>query len=122
MTDEEKSKSRLIEELRSLRRRLEVAEAETVDCQDLEERLKEQIDFDQLLLDASPSFFIAVDPQGRILSANRAFLTKTGYELDEVKGVDYLSKFIPEDERRDLIKLIRSMVGVGSLPLTVTVY
>lgn len=114
MVDEEKSKSRLIEELKELRRRLEVAEAETVDCQDLEERLKEQIDFDQLLLDASPSFFIAVDPQGRILSANRAFLTKTGYELDEVKGVDYLSKFIPEDERRDLIKLIRSMVQSGA--------
>ncbi len=114
MTDEEKSKSGLIEELKSLRRRLEAAEAETVDCQSLEERLKEQIDFDHLLLDASPSFFIAVDPQGKILSANRAFLAMTGYELDEVKGADYLSTFIPEDERGDLIKLMRSMVQSGA--------
>ena len=66
------------------------------------------------MLDASPSFFIAVDAQGKILVANRAFLAKTGYELDEVKGADYLSTFIPEDERGDLVKLMRSLVQDGA--------
>ena len=114
MVDEEKSKSRLIEELKDLRRRLEEAEAATADRQRLEEGLKEEIRFNHLVLDASPSFFIAVDAQGKILVANRAFLAKTGYELDEVKGVDYLSTFIPEDERGDLVKLMKSLVQSGA--------
>jgi len=114
MVDQEKSKSRLIEELKDLRRRLEAAEAETADCQRLEEHLREQIDFDRILLEASPSFFIAVSPRGKILSANRAFLATTGYELDEVKGADYLSTFIPEDGREDLVKLMKSLVQDGS--------
>ena len=67
MVDEEKSKSRLIEELKDLRRRLEEAEAATADRQRLEEDLKEEIKFNHLVLDASPSFFIAVDAQGKIL-------------------------------------------------------
>jgi PAS domain S-box-containing protein len=113
MTDGEKSQSRLIEELEELERKLREAKAETATCRSLEEHLKEQIDFDRLLLDASPSFFIAVDPHGKILSANRAFLAKSGYELDELTGASYLSTFVPEDEREDLIKLMRSMVQEG---------
>jgi PAS domain S-box-containing protein len=114
MSDTQKSKSRLIYELKGLRRKLEEVEAESASCQVIEDRLKEQIDFDQLLLDVSPSFFIAISPHGKILSANKAFLAKSGYELHEVIGASYLSTFVPEEEREDIVNLMRSMVQDGS--------
>jgi PAS domain S-box-containing protein len=108
MTEGEISKSKLHEELTELRRQLEKAEAQNISCQHLEERLKEQIDFDRLLLDASPSFFIAVSRSGEVLSVNRAFLEKTGYTSHEVTGASYLTTFVPEGEHEGVIKLMRS--------------
>ena len=51
-----------------------------------EEALQEERDFSMSLIQASPAFFIAVDPDGRIRLMNDSMLQAFGYKLEEVVG------------------------------------
>ncbi|HWU03548.1 MAG TPA: chemotaxis protein CheB [Novosphingobium sp.] len=53
----------------------------------------------QLLADASAHGIIAVDPQGRILMANRATQTLFGYEESELLGQP-IERLVPESQRK----------------------
>lgn len=75
-----------------------------------EEALRQERDFSRTLVEASPAFFIAINPEGKVLMMNEAMLTALGYTLDEVISRDYLSKFVIADEherlRDNFVKLI----------------
>ena len=114
MTDKGNPPSTLLKDVSNLIQKKEEDESETAKCRLLEQHFREQIDFNQLLLDVSPSFFIAVDRKGKILLANKAFLIKSGYELDEVVGTSYLSTFVPDDEHADVLKVMKSITIDGS--------
>ena len=62
--------------------------------------------FARTLVDASPSFFVAIGGDGRTLLMNAAMLRALGYALDEVLGTDYLACFVPEDERRAVAEVL----------------
>ena len=74
--------------------------------QRVEERtvdLKKERDFNKLLIQSSPVFFIAIDPDGKIMMVNDALLDAQKYTNDEVIGKYFLS-FIPEREHSELLK------------------
>ncbi len=74
--------------------------------QRVEERtvdLKKKRDFNKLLIQSSPVFFIAIDPDGKIMMVNDALLDAQKYTNDEVIGKYFLS-FIPEREHSELLK------------------
>ncbi|ALG67856.1 PAS domain S-box protein [Beggiatoa leptomitoformis] len=63
-----------------------------------EEALRKERDFINMLVQASPAFFFALEPDGKIRLMNKAMLNALGYVLDEVAGKEYLT-FVPESER-----------------------
>jgi PAS domain S-box-containing protein len=63
-----------------------------------EEELRKERDFVHTLVQASPTFFFAVDPDGKIRMMNDAMLKVIGYKLDEVVGQHYIQWLVPDAE------------------------
>ncbi|MFH1722972.1 MAG: PAS domain S-box protein [Candidatus Altiarchaeota archaeon] len=70
-----------------------------------EEKLKKEIQFSNTLVQASPTFFVAVDKDGKTLMMNKAMLNALGYSPFEVVGSDYLSTFVAEHDRELVNKI-----------------
>ena len=72
-----------------------------------EDSLKAERDFSKSLVDTVRAIIMVLDAEGRIVSYNRFMQDITGYSLDEVKGKDWFTTFLPEgdnDRVRDLFK------------------
>jgi PAS domain S-box-containing protein len=78
-----------------------------------EEALRQERDFVKTLVQASPAFFFAVNPNGKTRMSNKAMLQATEYELEEILQNDFLATFIPPPERSvvaaEFDNLIKSM-------------
>ena len=66
---------------------------------DAEKALRRERDFTQNLVEASPAFFVAIDPDGKVLLMNAAMRRALGYSREEIEGKDYLETVIPEEDR-----------------------
>jgi PAS domain S-box-containing protein len=55
------------------------------------------------LVDFSPAFFVAISADGKIIMMNKALLRALGYRADEVVGIDFLSTFVPEEDRQAVL-------------------
>jgi PAS domain S-box-containing protein len=75
-----------------------------------EEALRAERDFNTSLVQASPTFFVAIGADGRTLMMNRAMLTALGYTEQEVRGVPYLQTFVPADDRARLAQVFDELV------------
>lgn len=75
-----------------------------------EEALRQERDFTTTLLQASPTFFVAISATGRTLMMNQAMLTALGYSSEEVDGKDYLETFVPEADRDFLADIFEKLV------------
>ncbi|MCP4697267.1 MAG: PAS domain S-box protein [Gammaproteobacteria bacterium] len=64
-----------------------------------EDALRKERDFVNTLVQASPAFFFALNPDGKIRMMNKAMLEALGYTEKEVADKDFLTNFIPEEER-----------------------
>lgn len=53
-------------------------------------------DFNHILLEANPAFFVAIGMDGKVKKLNQAMLDVLGYTEEEAIGLDYLSHFVPE--------------------------
>ena len=74
--------------------------------------------FSDILIQASPAFFVAIDADGKTMMMNEAMLNALGYTADEVTGKDYLATFVPQRDRvmisqvfEKLVKFHRSTVS-----------
>ncbi|WP_353572378.1 PAS domain S-box protein [Candidatus Albibeggiatoa sp. nov. BB20] len=78
-----------------------------------EEALRKEKDFINTLVQASPAFFFAINPDGKTRMINKAMLTALGYELSDVTDKEFLTTFIPESERaiasKEFDTLIKTM-------------
>jgi PAS domain S-box-containing protein len=73
-----------------------------------EEALKKSEEKYRLLLEQSPIGIIATNLEGKVLSANRAMETITGYSLEELRTIDIANIYeSPEDSRKFLERLSR---------------
>ncbi len=75
-----------------------------------QEALRKERDFSTSLIEASPTFFVAISAQGRTLMMNQAMLTALGYSREEAIGKDYLDTFIPEDDHKKLADVFERLV------------
>ena len=76
-----------------------------------EQALRQEKDFNQTLVQASPLFFVAIGPDGKTLMMNEAMLHALGYTTDEVVGKDYLSTFVPVADRERLLPIFEKLVN-----------
>lgn len=75
-----------------------------------EETLRKERDFSRSLLQASPTFFVAISAEGRILMMNEMMLTTLGYTKDKVIGMNYLETIVPEPDRKRIALVFKNMV------------
>jgi PAS domain S-box-containing protein len=68
-----------------------------------EEALRRERDFNRALVQTSPAFILVVSLDGKALMANEALLDALGCRMEEVVGQDFLSRYIPEEEREGLL-------------------
>ena len=84
--------------------------AEITERKRTEKELLKERDFSTSLVQASPTFFVAIDAGGRTLMMNKTMLSALGYTMDEVAGKDYLSNFIPESDRDALSGIFEKLI------------
>lgn len=63
-----------------------------------EKALEKERDFINTLVQSSPAFFVAIGADLKTIMMNGAMLSALGYTAEEVKGKDYLTTFVPEDD------------------------
>lgn len=76
-----------------------------------EARLKQERDFNATLVQASPTFFVAVGADGKTIMMNQAMLDALGYSAEEVAGTDYLRTFVPAEDRKMLRGVFRRLLA-----------
>ncbi len=75
--------------------------------------LRKERDFNKSLIEASPAFFAAIAPDGKVLMMNKAMLDALGYTADEVLGRDCLETFVDEQDREDVSGLFERILKNG---------
>lgn len=59
------------------------------------EALRRERDFAESLIETAPVIILVLDPKGRIVRFNPFMAELTGYRLEEVKGKDWFTTFLP---------------------------
>ena len=62
-------------------------------------QLQRERDFSDKLIDAAPAIILILDPKGHIVRYNRYMEQLCGYALEEVRGKEWFSLFLPEANR-----------------------
>jgi len=63
-----------------------------------EQTLKEEKAFSEGIFNTARAIILVLDAKGRIITFNKFMEELTGYSLDEVKGKDWFSTFLPEKD------------------------
>jgi len=74
-----------------------------------EEKLRKERDFNKTLIQTSPVFFVAINAEGKTLMVNSTMLKTLGYISEEVVGKDYLSTFVPKEDRAKLSQVFQEL-------------
>ncbi|UCF78535.1 MAG: sigma 54-interacting transcriptional regulator [Candidatus Eiseniibacteriota bacterium] len=82
-----------------------------------EEALRKEQEFSKRLVDNSRAFFVLIDRDFKTRMMNESMLRALGYSRNEVEGVDYLSRFVPERDREPLSRIFDILVGRGETTL-----
>ena len=83
---------------------------ELAERRQVQEALEKEIGFSTTLVEASPTYYVAIDAQGKTIMMNQTLLLATGYSLEEVAGSDYLNTFVPEPERERLSEVFEKII------------
>ena len=75
-----------------------------------EAQLRKEQKFSQLLLDASPALIVAIGFDGKTLMMNKALLDTIEYTAEEIKETDYVTTFVPEEDRGMLSDVFRKII------------
>lgn len=69
-------------------------------------------DIDKLsLFDVVPAIILLLDVKGRILHFNAFMASLSGYDLDEIRGKDWFTLFLPEPERARIRRVFTASAG-----------
>jgi PAS domain S-box-containing protein len=71
--------------------------------------LRKERDFNQSLIDASPTFFVAIDTNGKVAMMNTAMLNAIGYTKEEAIGKNYIETFVPLEDQELLGKIFTEL-------------
>lgn len=72
--------------------------------------LQRERDFSENLITTAPVIILLIDLQGRIQHVNPYFEQLTGYKLDEIKGKDWISNFLPERDHPRIQELLHDSI------------
>lgn len=69
-----------------------------------QEALRAERDFVSMLVQNSPAFFVAINPDGTTMLMNDALLEALDYSAAQVENRDYVSSFVPAPDQENLRK------------------
>jgi len=75
------------------------------------EEIRAQRDFAQNIFDTAQTIILVLDTEGRIVSFNSYLESISGYRLDEVRGRDWFSTFLPERDHENIRRLFKNAIG-----------
>ena len=81
----------------------------------VEQELQKERDFSSNLIDAAPVIILLLDNQGEIQHVNSYFEKLSGYSLDEVKGKDWVTTFLPVRDQERITGLIDNTLQKGTV-------
>ncbi len=65
----------------------------------------------QSIFKNNPAFVVIIDPDGKLISMNDTMAEALGYSIEEFKGLDYMSTFVPEREWEMLSSIFKELTG-----------
>ena len=71
----------------------------------------------RLMADTAPVIILLLDPQGIIRHVNPYFEQLTGYRLDEIKGKDWFTTFLPARDQERIRALFHSAIAMHDAPI-----
>ena len=71
-----------------------------------ERELRRERDFAESLIETAPAIVLVLDSEGRIVRINPYMEEISGYRLEDVKGKDWFSTFLPERNRDHMRRLL----------------
>lgn len=79
-----------------------------------EDSLRRERDFKNNLIETSPVYYCALDPQGRIMMVNRAMLESMGYRRKDLIGKHFLDVFLSQEDRTLFADVFQSLLTEAS--------
>ena len=76
-----------------------------------EDALKKERNFSDNLIDTAQCIILVLDPAGRIVRFNAYMEQLSGYCLEDVKGKDWFSTFLPPGHSDELRRLFQKAIG-----------
>jgi PAS domain S-box-containing protein len=76
-----------------------------------EETLRSESDFSKSLVDTAQAIVLVLDTEGRIVSYNPYLEEISGYRLEDVKGKDWFTTFLPECDYDGIRQLFNKAIG-----------
>jgi len=76
-----------------------------------EENLRKERDFSQNLIDTAQTIILTLDTEGRIVDFNQYMEELSGYKIEEVKGKDWFTTFLPECDYDRIRALFKNAIG-----------
>jgi len=75
-----------------------------------ENTLRNERDFNHMLVQASPAFFVAINADGRTMMMSNSMLRALEYGEAEVVGKDYLTTFVPKKDHKKLSPIFDTLI------------
>jgi PAS domain S-box-containing protein len=76
-----------------------------------EEALRGEHEFSKSLVDTAQAIVLVLDTEGRIVSYNPYMEDISGYRLEDVKGKDWFTTFLPECDYEKIRRLFKKAIG-----------
>ncbi|MDQ1334715.1 MAG: two-component system, cell cycle sensor histidine kinase and response regulator CckA, partial [Thermodesulfobacteriota bacterium] len=89
----------------------ETVEQRTQDLKIAVDRYRQERDFADSLVQTAQTIVLLLDSEGRIVRVNPYFEELTGYRMTELKGRDWFSIFLPEEDRARIRDVFLKAVG-----------
>ena len=83
----------------------------TAELKRSEDALRRERDFAEGLIETAQTIVLVLDTEGRILRFNPYMEELSGYALEEVRGRDWFSLFLPERDRESIRSLFLKAIG-----------
>lgn len=101
---------KLIHEIEVLQIELKMQNEELQLVRDKAEALSKERDFSNTLIQTSGVFIVVIRPDGKLLLMNNSMLNALGYSIEEVVGADYMTTFVPEEDREMLAAFFMQLI------------
>ena len=75
-----------------------------------EEKLRKEMIFARTIIQSTPTFFVAINAEGKTIMMNESMLHALKYAADEVVGKDYKTSFVPERDQEVLTSVFENLI------------